>query len=150
MGNYYSKFGIESIDANKVKVDKNLYRKYGLILTSVLYIMIFLLSILYLDNYITELVLKVIIVLVGFSFYVWGQFNFTKKVVLSQQAVNVKKEELLVMKKRIDPHFVFLTLFIITIFARNVVDGIPFNILNSIIFVFAMLHLFVKYKKDVQ
>lgn len=150
MGNYYSKFGVESIDTNKIKVDKDLYRKYGVILTSVLYVMIFLLSILYLDNYITELVLKVIIVLGGFSFYIWGQFYYTKRVALSENAVNVKKDELLEMKKRFDPHFIFLTLFIITIFARNVVDAIPFTMINSIIFGLAMLHLFVKYRKDVQ
>ena len=111
--------------------------------------MIFLLSILYLDNYITELVLKVIIVLGSFSFYIWGQFYYTKRVALSENAVNVKKDELLEMKKRFDPHFIFLTLFIITIFARNVVDAIPFTMINSVIFGLAMLHLFVKYRKDV-
>lgn len=146
MENYYSKFSLEQSEDQTINLNTNLYRKYGMYLTIILYVTIFLITSFRIDNYLIELLSKLGLFTIGFGLNVYGQFYFSKKLRVDG-GEQVNPSQLLSIKKMFDPSFLFLTLFIIALFFQDVVN-IPAIIINLVILALAIGHLYLRNKNE--
>lgn len=146
MTNYFSKFSLQEMGNQKHSINRLRYRKAAAFLTLILYVLIFLVVSIHIDSYLTNIIVKAIIIILGFGLHVYMQFKLSKS--LTQNPTQpTSSNELVTILKRYEPKIYYFALFLGLYFVSPNVK-FPIIIINFIVLVVSLIHLYFLLKKD--
>ena len=146
MSNYFSKFSLEEVEGQKLNINKQMYRRSAGFLTLLLYLTLFFVVSINFTNDVTNMVVKGIIIVVGFGLHVYCQFRFSKNLTTNPTQPTTSNELNKILKEY-EPKIIYFALFLGLYFVSHTIQ-FPFIIIYFVVFLIAIVQLYRQLKND--
>lgn len=146
MSNYFSKFSLEEVEGQKLNINRQIYRRSAGFLTLLLYLTMFFVVSINFTNDVMNMVVKGIIIVLGFGLHVYCQFRFSNKLTTNPTQPTTSNELNQILKEY-EPKIIYFALFLGGYFV-SVNIQFPFIIIYFGVLLIAIGQLYRQLKKD--